>query len=112
VPVEIIRFDHDTATAVDQFDSRAASVNHVARIVEGRVVAVHLGPNGVLGRHAAVAEQMFVVVQGDGTVSGADGTAHTIRAGDAAIWRSGEFHESRTEHGMIAVVLEGDIFVA
>ena len=70
------------------------------------MVVIELGPGGVVGRHPAVAAQLFVVVSGTGWVSGSDGDRVPIRAGEAVAWEPGEEHESGSDEGMTALVVE------
>jgi hypothetical protein len=48
------------------------------------------------------------VLEGAGWVSGADGTIEPIAAGEAVFWAAGEEHETRTDEGLTALILEGD----
>ena len=69
-------------------------------------VAVNIlrfSPRSVLPEHQAGRPQLFLVLQGDGWVSGADGTRSNIRAGQAVHWAAGELHGSGTESGMLCV---------
>ena len=43
------------------------------------------------------------------TVSGHDGVAVEIGPGQAAVWEPNEPHETRSEHGLTALVVEGDL---
>jgi quercetin dioxygenase-like cupin family protein len=65
-----------------------------------------LAAGGVLGRHPAASAQLFCVVSGEGEVSGADGVAVPIQAGQAALWEPGEPHETTTRTGLTAIVVE------
>jgi quercetin dioxygenase-like cupin family protein len=67
-----------------------------------------LGPNGRIARHPATVPQILAVLEGAGQVSGADGEFEPIAAGDAVFWRAGEEHETNTDHGLTALILEGD----
>jgi mannose-6-phosphate isomerase-like protein (cupin superfamily) len=67
---------------------------------------MHLGPNGVLGRHPAVSAQLFCVVVGEGEISGREGIAVSIKAGQAALWEAGETHETKTRTGLTAIIIE------
>lgn len=67
-----------------------------------------LGPAGRIARHPATVPQIFAVLEGAGRVSGADGDFQPIAAGEAVFWFAGEEHETTTEHGMTALILEGD----
>ncbi|MEU3463245.1 hypothetical protein ABZ721_25290 [Streptomyces sp. NPDC006733] len=70
------------------------------------VALMHLAPGGRIGRHEATIPQALTVVAGDGWVSGADGTAVAITAGQTACWEAGENHGTWTETGLTAVVVE------
>lgn len=61
---------------------------------------------GNLGRHPTVLNQLFVVLDGSGWVSGEDGVREPIVAGQAALWSTGEEHESGSDEGMRIAVLE------
>jgi hypothetical protein len=51
---------------------------------------------------------VLAVLEGSGEVSGADGVGEPVAAGEAVYWVAGEEHETRTETGLTALVLEGD----
>jgi mannose-6-phosphate isomerase-like protein (cupin superfamily) len=107
--VELVDFSATDAASIERFESRAARVNQLARIAgAGAVAVIRLGDGGVVGRHPAVRTQLFVVVDGAGVVSGDDGVEVAIAPGQAVLWRAGEMHESRSETGMTAVVIETD----
>jgi quercetin dioxygenase-like cupin family protein len=72
------------------------------------VVVIEIGPGGVVGRHPAVVAQLFTVVRGAGWVSGADGLRKVISAGEAVLWEQGEEHESGSDEGMTALVVEAE----
>jgi quercetin dioxygenase-like cupin family protein len=71
------------------------------------VVVIEIGPGGVVARHQAGAAQVFAVLRGSGWVSGAEGTREPIGAGEAVVWEAGEEHESGSDGGMTALVVEG-----
>jgi quercetin dioxygenase-like cupin family protein len=82
---------------------------HVRRLTPaGHVVVIEIGPGGVVARHPAASAQLFVVVSGEGWVSGADGEREAIRAGEAVLWEPGEEHESGSDEGMTALVVEAE----
>ena len=78
----------------------------LARGAPVQAACFRLGPGGVIGRHPASVEQLLVVVEGSGWVSGADGERVAIRAGEAAFWEAGEEHETTSDDGMTAIVIE------
>lgn len=107
--MEILELGAGEGRLIERFDS--CGVHHVAVArVDGRggVSVIRLAEDGVLGRHPAIVDQLFYVVQGDGWVAGRDGTRAPIRAGQAAYWTAGEEHESGTHGGMTALVIEAE----
>jgi quercetin dioxygenase-like cupin family protein len=93
---------------IDHYGSRAFTHFRLAQADASVLSCVELGPGGVIGRHPAAGAQLFVVVEGAGHVSGADGDERPIGAGQAAFWEAGEEHETRTDEGLVAIVLEGE----
>ena len=75
---------------------------------QAHAVVIEIGPGGVVGRHPTVVPQLFVVVSGSGWVSGPDRGREAIGAGEAVLWDQGEEHESGSEEGMTALVLESE----
>ncbi len=67
-----------------------------------------VAPGGGLGRHPATFPQILAVLEGSGHVSGADGEFHPITAGEAVFWSEGEEHETQSETGLTALILEGE----
>jgi quercetin dioxygenase-like cupin family protein len=70
--------------------------------------SMHLQPNGVIGYHEAVVSQLLLIVQGEGLVCGANKEKVKIEAGQAVFLDKGELHETSTENGLIAIVMEAE----
>jgi quercetin dioxygenase-like cupin family protein len=67
-----------------------------------------LAPNGRLRRHPATLPQILAVLEGSGRVSGSDGEFQPIGPGEAVFWLAGEEHETETDTGLTALILEAD----
>jgi quercetin dioxygenase-like cupin family protein len=65
-----------------------------------------LGPGGRIARHPAAVAQVLAVLDGGGLVSGGDGEFHPIGPGDAVYWAAGEEHETVSDHGLTALIVE------
>ena len=65
-------------------------------------------PGGRLARHPATLPQILAVLEGSGEVSGEDGAAEPIAAGEAVFWSQGEEHETRSASGLTALIIEGE----
>ncbi|HDX9639143.1 TPA: cupin domain-containing protein [Bacillus mobilis] len=70
--------------------------------------AMHLQENGIIGYHEAVVSQLLLIVDGEGYVCGADKEKVKVEAGQAVFWEKGEFHETSTEKGLMAMVIESE----
>jgi GrpB-like predicted nucleotidyltransferase (UPF0157 family) len=109
--MEIYRFDPEVSRPITAHGSDFR-IGPLARVAPFALVQIlHLPPNGRIGRHPAVSRQLLAVVAGSGWVSGAAGTRREIAAGYAALWEPGEEHETRSEHGLTAVCIEGELDV-
>jgi len=73
---------------------------------EAHVVVIEVRAGGIVARHPAVGAQLFAVVAGSGWVSGGDGAREAVSAGEAVLWDPGEEHESGSDDGMTALVVE------
>jgi mannose-6-phosphate isomerase-like protein (cupin superfamily) len=94
---------------ITHFDSRGATIAGVARAAgEMRVSLLRLDAEGVLGMHPAACPQLFLVVAGTGRVRSGEQERQAIAAGQAALWATGEPHETTTESALTAVVIEAD----
>ena len=49
-----------------------------------------------------------MIVQGEGWVSGPDGEQRPVAAGTVVFWEAGEEHESGTESGLTAIVVQAE----
>jgi quercetin dioxygenase-like cupin family protein len=92
---------------IDRFETVSARVRRLAP--EAHVVVIEVGAGGTVGRHPAAAQQLFAVLRGSGWVAGDDRVRHEIRAGEAVLWDAGEEHESGSDLGLTALVLEADV---
>ena len=69
---------------------------------------MYLEENGIVGYHQAMTPQLLLIVSGTGFVSVDREEYIQVEEGDAIFWRQGEWHETKTETGMKAVVIEGN----
>ena len=66
-------------------------------------------PGGRIPRHpGGTIAQIIAVLDGSGEVSGADGVAEPIAAGDALLLSQGEEHEVTSAVGLTALIIEGE----
>jgi quercetin dioxygenase-like cupin family protein len=73
-----------------------------------QVAIFRFAPGGRLRRHPATFPQILAVLEGSGEVSGADCVDEALEAGEAVFWNEGEEHETKSDAGLTAVIIEGE----
>ncbi len=107
--MDIFRFDSDVGKSITQYGSSNVVLSRVLHLTtEAHVRCFHLGVGGVVGYHQATLPQLFLVVNGTGWVRGESNKRLAISVGQAAFWAKGEWHESGTADGMMAMIIEGE----
>jgi quercetin dioxygenase-like cupin family protein len=89
-----------------EYGSEGARVSSLARSPSAGVVRIEVDPGGRLAMHSAERPQLFVVTEGEGTVQDRDGEPQAVSAGHAIWWDRGEVHETRSESGLAALVIQ------
>lgn len=107
--MKIYRFDREVARPIPAFESlNAYMARGVRSTAPTQIGCFYLEPGGVIGYHQATCAQLLLVVQGEGWVR-ADGTDRVaVKAGDAIFWAPGEWHETGTETGLVALPVESE----
>lgn len=99
----------DVAREVTEFGSHGARWTPIAASGgECHVGQMQLAAGSVLGMHPTAIDQVFFVVQGEGWTRVEGQEAVAIVAGQAAVWRAGEHHESGTEVGMTVILIQAE----
>ncbi|MDP1458114.1 cupin [Bacillus wiedmannii] len=106
--MKIFDFSEKMGKKISAFQSNfimSKILNHKGNVHIG---AMHLRENGIIGYHEAVVSQLLLIVDGEGYVCGADKKNVKVEAGQAVFWEKGEFHETITEKGLLAIVIESE----
>ena len=108
--MRVYDFGRNHALPVDHYESRNFMIARIFRGAQRETALdlAYLEPGGVIGKHPTGLDQLFMVVNGRGWVSGPDGKPEAISAGQAAFWQRGEEHETRTDNGLIAVIVQSN----
>ncbi|WP_420495992.1 hypothetical protein QA540_05535 [Macrococcus psychrotolerans] len=67
---------------------------------------IHLEANGIIGNHKAPVNQILLIVQGEAIVSSKNHTSVSVSKNTAVFFEAGEMHETRTNNGLNAVIIE------
>ncbi|MGD2027350.1 MAG: hypothetical protein PVI99_05995 [Anaerolineales bacterium] len=105
--MKIFCFDAGVGREMTHFGGVNVIQSRIAALTsQTQVSCMYLQPEGRIGYHQAATPQLFLVVDGTGWVRGEAVEGQPLEAGQAAFWEKGEWHESRTETGMTALVIE------
>jgi quercetin dioxygenase-like cupin family protein len=110
--VERLTFGADVAFSPrDELLENVTVAPLTGSIVRGapfQAAVFRLAPGGRIVRHPATVPQILALLEGSGEVSGEDGVAEPIGAGEAVFWRQGEEHETTSAAGLTALIIEGE----
>ena len=105
--MQVIRFGRDEAKEIVGFGSQRSASAPIARgSGDAHVYCLYFRPGGSIGPHPAGLDQLFLVITGRGWVAGRDGRRIALRAGQGAIFRSGELHSKGSRTGMTAMMFQ------
>ncbi|MEX2105242.1 MAG: cupin [Bacilli bacterium] len=105
--MKIFRFDKEVGKNIPAFNSSNFIMTRIGHFTdEAHIGCMHIGEEGVVGYHQAKMSQLFLVAQGEGWVRTDESDRMTIKAGEAAHWTEGEWHESGSDEGMVVIVIE------
>lgn len=106
--MEFFRFGQESGQSINQFDSNFIMSRIVVTGKPVHIGAMYLASNGVIGLHRATCPQLLLVVSGQGWVRCDSEDKVYVGVGDAVFWEAGESHETQTDAGLTAIVIESD----
>lgn len=84
----------------------------MSRIIQTEKVTnigcMYLEENGIIGYHQAVVPQLLLIMNGEGFVRGESEEYFKVQPGDAVFWEKDEWHETKTDKGLTAIVIESE----
>lgn len=106
--MQIFKFGPEVGRVITQFESNFVMSRVVATKQPSHIGCMHLEQNGIIGLHQASCPQLLLIVSGHGWVRTDAAGEVAVGVGDAVFWDRGEWHETRTDTGLIAIVVESD----
>ena len=106
--MKIIRLDEIAGKNITQYGSDFIMRKIVMTNHPTHVGIMELKENGLVGYHEATIPQALIILTGEGWVRTADDAKVKVTAGDAVLWEKGEWHETVTEKGLKAIVIESE----
>ena len=105
--MQILDFSSTLGRPLTAFGSHDVSFIPILRRAPASIVCMRVQPGGTIAAHPAAADQLFLVVEGEGWVRSTPNAPVRITPGQAAFWKAGEHHEANSETGLVAIILEG-----
>lgn len=106
--MEILSFTQENGKHITHFDSDFIMSQVTKTIGEAHIGIVYLRPGQIIGFHHAIVPQILLVIEGEGWVSGGDQIKQKLIKGQAVKWEKGEGHETSSESGMVAIIIEAE----
>lgn len=109
--MKLYSFDPEANRENDQFGSvKTLIAKAVALEPEASVNLAYIRPAERIGYYQEAAPQLFLLVEGAGWIRNEFDEVFPVKAGQAIFWDQNEWHESGSETGMTAVIIEGISF--
>lgn len=107
--MEILKFGKELAKKIDNYDSISAYYSKIMRTDSPTNIGfINIEQGGIIGYHKAPVPQLFLVLEGEGWIEGADNNRITIKSGEGVFWNKGEGHISGSDTGLTALVLQSE----
>ncbi|WP_409295538.1 cupin [Peribacillus sp. SCS-26] len=106
--MKLFQFKKETGKKITKFDSDFILSRITKTEKAAHIGVMHLDANGLVGHHQAVVPQLLLIVSGEGWVCGSAGEYFKLQSGEAAFWEKGEWHETKTDTGLTAIVIESE----
>ncbi|WNB91097.1 cupin [Bacillus sp. NEB1478] len=106
--MQLFHFGKESGTPIDKFDSNFIMSRIVLTKKPAHIGCMHLEKGGIIGYHQAVVPQLLLIVSGEGYVRGESEEFVPLIAGEAVFWIKDEYHETRIDNGLTAIVIESE----
>ena len=106
--MEFYTFGKESGKQIAKFQSDFIMSRILLTDKEINIGCMHLDENGIVGYHQAVVPQLLLVVSGQADVRNEEDTYFNIKPGDAVFWEKDEWHETKSETGLTAIVIQGN----
>ena len=104
--MEFYKFSKETGKRISKFNSNFFMARVIQTDKASNIGYMHLEANGIVGYHQAVVPQLLLVINGEGYVRNDEVQNIKVQPGDAVFWEKDEWHETKTDKGLTAIVIE------
>ncbi|WP_373232235.1 cupin [Cohnella sp.] len=105
--MRIYNFSKELGKNIQAFNSNNLFMTRILKDSDHTYVGcMHIEENGEVGLHQATIPQLLLIVNGEGWVKGNERIEYRIQTGYAVFWEAEEWHETRTDKGLTAIIIE------
>lgn len=104
--MEFYKFNKDSGKKISKFNSDFIMSRNIQTDKVANVGCMHLDENGIVGNHQAVVPQLLLILNGEGYVRNEKEEYFKVQPGDAVFWEKDEWHETKSDKGLTAIVIE------
>lgn len=104
--MEIYKFSKESGRRISKFNSNFIMSRIMQTDKATNIGCMHLEAKGIVGYHQAVVPQLLLVINGEGHVRNETNNFIKVQVGDAVYWEKDEWHETKTDNGLTAIVIE------
>ncbi|WP_100372248.1 cupin [Bacillus sp. FJAT-45037] len=106
--MEFYKFNKDSGKKILKFNSDFIMSRIIQTNKPTNIGCMHLDENGIVGYHQAVVPQLLLILNGEGYVRNENDKYFKVESGDAVFWDKDEWHETKTNVGLTAIVIESE----
>jgi quercetin dioxygenase-like cupin family protein len=106
--MKFYNFNKESGKQIREFNSDFIMTRIIQTNKNASIGCMHLGENGLIGFHKAVGPQLLLILNGEGLVSINQEEYYKVQPGDAVFWEKNEWHETKSENGLTAIVIESE----
>ncbi|MEH7444996.1 cupin [Bacillus sp. JJ1122] len=106
--MEFYNFRKETGMHITMYDSDFIMSRIARNQTPTSIGFMHLDEKGLIGYHQATKPQLLLILSGEGYVCSESKEFYKVKPGVAVFWGKDEWHETKTEHGLTALVIESD----
>lgn len=106
--MEFYSFRKESGIPFTKYDSNFIFSRIIRTETGASISCMYLNEEDIIGYHQATAPQLLLVLNGEGYVRDEANIYYAVQPGDAVFWKKGEYHETKTDIGMTAIVIESE----
>ncbi|MGE7947993.1 cupin domain-containing protein [Lysinibacillus sp. NPDC093688] len=106
--MKIYQLSKENGKNITQFKSNFIMSRIINTEASASIGCMYLEENGVIGYHQAVVPQLLLIIEGEGFVRNEQVQYFQVQPGDAIFWEKDEWHETKSDKGLTAIVIESE----